>query len=227
MSRQVQRHLVHIPFESPPLLTLAPDPQKCNLRPNAYVDFRKSVEVDTMCAGGRKFLVRRNGQKLSTKGRRRAIAAAVKASSVQVKTRHKVILQISPSRYQALVKALTAPGARLDAVTGVGAGVLMHQKRRAQTAQPQRVPLHSQLVVQGVPFANLQDMVTRKAPNIRRLQQLWLAKTTSPLFKIRSDYFWSVLDMYTFDVLGPTPTVRSPKQTVMLAHMAHSHTHIH
>ena len=176
-----------------------------------------------MCEGGRKFLVKRNGQKLSTKERKRAIAAAREADSVVETVRHEVTLSIHPSRFEALQKVMKAPGARLDAVTGVGAGVLMHQKWHSQTLRAQRVPLHSQLTVQGVPFANLEDMVMRKLPSIRQVQQLWLAKAMSPLFKIRSDYFWSVLDVYTFNVLGPPPTVKSPKKMVMLDRMTFIH----
>ena len=185
------------------------------LRPNAYVDFSKSVEVDFMCEGGRKFLVKRDGQKLSAKERERAIAEKHKKQSVSETVTHSVTLSIARERYQALVKVLSAPGARLDAVTGVGAGVLMHQKCQIQSVQAQRVPLHSQLVVQGVPYANLESMVKRKQSTIPQLQQLWLAKAKSSLFKIRSDYFWSILDIYTFDVLGPPPSVKSPKQKVM------------
>ena len=185
------------------------------LRPNAYVDFSKSIEVDFMCEGGRKFLVKRNGQKLSAKERKRAIAEAHKKQSVSETVTHSVILSITRERYQALVKVLSAPGARLDAVTGVGAGVLMHQKCQIQSVQAQRVPLHSQLVVQGVPYANLESMLTRKRPTIPQLQQLWLAKAKSALFKIRSDYFWSILDIYTFDVLGPPPSVTSSKRKVV------------
>ena len=194
------------------------------LRPNAYVDFSKSVEVDFMCEGGRKFLVKRNGQKLSTKERKRVIAEALKKQSVNELVTHTVILSLSRERYQALVKVLSAPGARLDAVTGVGAGVLMHQKCQIQNVQAQRVPLHSQLVVQGVPYANLESMLTRELPTISQLQQLWLAKATSKLFKIRSDYFWAILDIYTFDVVGPTPSVKSPGRTVMLLNAKHAPT---